>query len=111
MALQGDYRKGSNMAEVMTFEQLSSRHPDEWAVIIEPEFNKTGGFASGLVLLHTSDRAAATELTLRIRDGHPSVICLSTTLKYLPTMQVIRDPDHPALKGAAKRSENSKWLR
>jgi hypothetical protein len=97
------------MAEVMTWEQLFTRYPDEWAVIIEPECGEGRAFVSGLVLLHTPDRAAAMELTLRIREQHPQVICLSTTLKYLPTMQVIRDPDHPALKGGANGEK--RWQR
>ena len=57
------------MAEVMTREQLFSRHPDEWAVIIEPVCGEGGAFVSGLVLVHTPDRAAATELTRRIGNS------------------------------------------
>jgi hypothetical protein len=98
------------MAEVMTWQELFTRHPNEWAVIVEPEVTERNrSFESGLVILHTPDQAAATELTLRIREEHPEVICLSTTLKYLPSMQVIRDPDHPALKGGA--SGERRWQR
>ena len=98
------------MAEVMTWEELFTRHPNEWAVIVEPEVtDRNRCFESGLVLLHTSDRSAATELMLRIRKEHPEVICLSTTLKYLPTMQVIRDPEHPALNGSSRGER--RWQR
>jgi hypothetical protein len=67
------------VAEVLTFDEMEQQFPDEYAVVVEPEYDSEEQYVRGLVVFHSRDEADARRVFESVRREHPATTYLYTT--------------------------------
>jgi hypothetical protein len=49
-------RGGMGMSEILSYEEIKRRYPDEWLLIAEPELDDELGVIRGVVVAHSKNR-------------------------------------------------------
>jgi hypothetical protein len=66
----------SDMSDVLTIEEITSRYGDEWVLIGDPETDEFLNVKRGVVLYHHRDRDTFDRESLKFRPKRFAVICL-----------------------------------
>ncbi len=79
-------REVPKMFEWMTEEDWISRYPDEWVLVIDPDFDEHKGLQSGFVAFHSGNRKESFSEAMRLK---PKYCCVPYTGNQLKGMQFV----------------------
>ena len=61
------------MPNVMSLEEIESRFPDEWILVIDPDMGPDLTVRSGVVAAHSRDRAEVDRKSLELRPRRSAI--------------------------------------
>ena len=64
------------MADVLTWQEIESRFPDEWVLIIDPDTGPDLKVRSGVVAYHSKDRDKVHDKAMELRPRRSAILFL-----------------------------------
>ena len=65
------------MNELLRYEEMKARFPDEWVLVGDPETDESLQVLSGMVLWHTKDRDELYRKAIELQPKSSAFLCFS----------------------------------